>query len=76
MAKVFEVLTERDEGKEITRTSRYVTSERDSLIDVTEHFTRHCNEFEEELKSVREVLVITSHVPKGLVSDVINYEND
>lgn len=62
--KVFEVVTEhcKDESKEIVKTIQYVTSEKDTLLSVTEHFTRHCYEYEKELMGVREVLVITEHI--------------
>lgn len=62
--KVFEVVTEfcRGEDKEITKEYQYVTSERDTLISVVEYFTRHCEEYEKELKSVKEVAVIVQHI--------------
>ena len=62
--KVFEVRTERcaDEDKEIIEHISYVTSERDTLLSVTEHFTRHCEEYELALKGVREVFTIVEHI--------------
>ena len=62
--KVFEVTSEfcRGESKEITTEVQYVTSEKDSLQSVTDYFTRHCEEFEKDLKGVREVLTIAQHI--------------
>ena len=62
--KVFEVRTESctDEAKEIIETVQYVTSKADTLLSVTEHFTRHCEEYELDLKGVREVLTIVEHI--------------
>jgi len=62
--KVFEVTTEHCEGdsKEITTTRLYVTSEKDTLKSVTDYFTKHCYEYEKDLKGVREVLIIVQHV--------------
>jgi len=62
--KVFEVITEFciGDSKEITKEVQYVTSEEDTLKSVTDYFTRHCYEYEKELRSVREVLVIVQHV--------------
>jgi len=64
--KVFEVTTEHCEGdsKEITTTRQYVTSEDNTLLSVTEYFTRHCYEYEKDLIGIREVLVIVEHIPK------------
>ena len=62
--KVFEVRTERCESdsNKITESVQYVTSEKDSLLSVTEYFTKHCEEYEEDLKGVREVLAIVQHI--------------
>jgi len=62
--KVFEVTTEHCMGdsKEITTTVQYVTSEKDTLLSVTDYFTKHCEEYEKDLKGVREVLVIVEHI--------------
>ena len=53
--KIFEVIIEHCEGdsKEITTTTQYVTSEKDTLLSVTEYFTKHCLEYGKELMSVR-----------------------
>jgi len=62
--KVFEVLTEHAEidSKEIITTRQYVTSKANTLKSVVDHFTQYCFEYEKELKSVREVVVITEHI--------------
>ena len=62
--KVFEVITEHcvDDSEEITTTRQYVTSEKNTLLSVTEYFTKHCYEYEKDLMSVREVLVIVEHI--------------
>ena len=64
--KVFEVTTEHCEAdsKEITTTVQYVTSEENTIMSVVDHFTRHCYEYEKDLKGVREVLVIVQHLSK------------
>ena len=64
--KVFEVTTEHceDDSKEITTTVQYVTSEENTIMSVVDHFTRHCYEYEKDLKGVREVLVIVEHLSK------------
>lgn len=62
--KVFEVITEYSMGDdpEIITERQYVTSKEDTLKSVTDHFTRHCDEYEKTLKGVREVLTIVTHV--------------
>ena len=62
--KVFEVITEHCEGdsKEITVTAQYVTSKDNTLLSVTEYFTKECEEYEKDLKSVKEIVVITQHI--------------
>lgn len=62
--KVFEVITEHypSNSNEITTERQYVTSEDDSMKLVVDHFTRHCYEYEKELKSVREVITITQKI--------------
>lgn len=62
--KVFEVKTEHCKAgsKEIIESVQYVTSEKDTLLSVTEYFTRHCEEHEEDLKSVKEVVTIVQHI--------------
>jgi ribosomal protein S15P/S13E len=62
--KVFEVISEfcRSDSKEITTEVQYVTSEKDTLQSVTDYFTKHCEEYEKDLKGVREVLTIVQHI--------------
>ena len=62
--KVFEVIAEHtvDDNPEIIKTVQYVTSEDDTLKSVTDYFTRHCYEYEQDLKGVREVLVVVQHI--------------
>ena len=62
--RVFEVTTEHCEGNsyETLKTVQYVTSEMDTIKSVTDHFTIHCEEYEKELKGIREVLIITEHI--------------
>ena len=64
--KVFEVITEHCENDtdEIIKTVLYVTAESNSLMDVTDYFTRHCLEYEKDLIGVREVLTIVQHIKK------------
>ena len=62
--KVFEVVTEHcvDDSKEILKSASYVTSEKNTLLSVTEYFTRHCEEYEKDLIGIREVLTIVEHI--------------
>lgn len=62
--KVFEVRTEhcKKNSKKITETVKYVTSEKGTLLSVTEYFTKYCEEYGKELKGIREVLVIVQHI--------------
>ena len=62
--KLFEVICELTDGdsKEIIKEVQYVTSEKDTLKSVTDHFTDHCFQYEKELKGVREVLSIVQHI--------------
>lgn len=64
--KVFEVITEHCKGdsKEITTTRQYVTAKGDSLLSVVEHYTAHCEQYEQDLIGVREVLTIAEHIEK------------
>jgi len=64
MSKVFEVTTEHCVGdsKEITTMVQYVTCKTDSLLDVTEYFTAECEQYDKDLKGVREVLTIVQHI--------------
>jgi len=61
--KVFEVTSERCNDKdEIITTVKYVTTEENTLLSVIEYFTIHCEEYEEDLKGIREVLVVIQHL--------------
>ena len=64
--KVFEVTSEYcpSYSKEVITEVQYVTSEEDTLKSVTDYFTRHCYEFEKDLKGVREVLTIVQRIEK------------
>lgn len=58
--KVFEVITEHQD--EVNTTRMYVTSEQNTLKSVTDYFTQHCFDYEQELMGVREVLTIVQHI--------------
>jgi len=62
--KVFEVITERctEDSTEVITTVQYVTSKENTLLSVTNYFTEHCEQYEMNLKSVREVLTIVQHI--------------
>ena len=62
--KVFEVTTERcaDDSKEIITTVQYVTTEDNCLLSVVSYFTQHCEEYELDLKGVRDVLNVVQHI--------------
>lgn len=62
--KVFEVVTEYSEGdsKEVIKSAEYVTSRTNSMLNVVAYFTNHCNEYEKELISVREVLTVVQEM--------------
>lgn len=62
--KVFEVTTESypSDSNKIETSVQYVTAEDNNLKSVADHFTMHCEQYEEELKGVREVLVIVQHI--------------
>ena len=68
--EVFEVTTEHCEGdsKKITTTVQYVTCKTNSILDVTEYFTKECEEYDKQLKGVREVLTIVQHI-EPLIED-------
>jgi len=61
---VFEVTTEHCEGdsKEIITTVQYVTTQDNKIKSVTDYFTEHCEQYEKDLKGVREVLTIVNHI--------------
>ena len=62
--KVFQVITERtnDENKEVMQVSRYVTSFDNSFLTVSSCFSKYCEEFEEELIAIKEILTISQHI--------------
>jgi len=62
--KVFEVTTEYapSDSKEIITEVQYVTSDRDIIHQVTEHFKLYCKEYNVDLKGVREVLTVVQHI--------------
>jgi len=64
MSKVFEVVMDTfpKDSNDVVTQRMLVTSEDNSLLDVTEHFTVHCEQFEMELKSVSYVADIVQHI--------------
>lgn len=71
--KVFEVTIEHEESGEIKRTVQYVTQSycamgqsknkrKDSLAEVTDFFSNHCDEHGQELIGVRYVLTISQNI--------------
>ena len=64
--KVFQVITEsfKENSNELEEMIQYVTSEENTMLSVVEHFTTHCEQYEEDLKSVRDVLSIVQHIGK------------
>lgn len=62
--KVFEVTSEfcMGDSKEITTEVQYVTSDANTIQSVTDHFTEHCEQYEKDLKGVREVLTIVQNI--------------
>lgn len=62
--KVFEVSIDYcpDDSKEVIREVNYVTSKEDTLLSVTEYYTRHCHEYEKDLISVREALTVNLQI--------------
>jgi len=64
--KVFEVIIERcdEDSTEVINSTQYVTSEEDTIKSVTDYFTVYCLDLDQELKSVKEILVITQHIPE------------
>ncbi len=69
--KVFEVLTEHCEGdsKNITTSCQYVTSSENTLKSVVDHYTKHCYEYQKDLKGVKEVLTIVEHIEQPPAND-------
>lgn len=63
MPKLFEVIIEHEaEDKKIETIRRYVTQAGDSLVRVAEHFEAHCEQYEEELISVRYMCTIVQNI--------------
>jgi len=61
--KVFEVRIETyDDDDEIMELISYVISEDDTLLTVVDHFTKHCEAYDESLKGVREVLTVVERI--------------
>jgi len=62
--KVFEIITEHCEGdsKEITTTQLYVTCNTNLIEDVAKYYAVHCEQYEKDLKSVREVITIVENI--------------
>ena len=62
--KVFEVTCEycQNDSKEMITELQYVTSADDTLLSVTEFFTKKCDEFGANLIGVRELLTIVQHI--------------
>lgn len=64
--KVFQVVTERVTGKypivDTEDVIKYMTSEDDRLETVAKHAATFCDQYQQTLKSVREILVVTEHV--------------
>jgi len=63
--KVFEVIIERcdEDSTEVINSIQYVTSEEDTIKSVTDYFTMYYHDLDQELKSVKEILVIIQHIP-------------
>ena len=61
--KVFQVISERiDEEGRVVDVERYVTATDNSLKTVCDWYTRHCDEYEENLKLVREVITVCHQI--------------
>jgi len=61
--KLFEVICEYcNEDFEIVSERQFVTADDDSFQAVVNHFINHCQEYEKDLKSVKEVLTIVQHL--------------
>lgn len=62
--KIFEVITEHCEvdSDAIITTRQYVTSGKDTILSVAEHYDRHCREYEKDLMSIREVVIVTETI--------------
>ncbi len=62
--KVFEVITEYciGDSKEITRSTEYVTAKDNKIMTVVLHMDKHCEQYEKELISIRDVLTIVRNI--------------
>ena len=60
--KLFEVVIDHHTENKVETSVQYVTAEDDSMKAVVDYFTIHCEQFEESLKSVREVAAIVQHI--------------
>jgi len=62
--KVFEVTYEYsiDVSNEIITQRQFVTTEKNTLQSVVNYFTIWCEQYEKELKGVREVLTISQNI--------------
>ncbi len=62
--KVFEVTSEycKGDSKEVITEVKYVTSAENTLQSVTDYSTKHCHEYEKDLKGVREILTVVEHI--------------
>jgi len=62
--KVFEVTTEHysEDSKQISKQVQYVTTDKNTLKSVVDYFTKHCEQYEEDLIGVREIIVIVQHI--------------
>ena len=62
--KVFEVISEYSIGdsNEIIKEVQYVTSDKDTLKSVVDHFTRSTYEEDKQLIGVKEVIAIVQHI--------------
>jgi len=49
-------------GDEIIERVQYVTHKENNILAVTSHFSRLCDELEEDLKSVAEVLTVSEQL--------------
>ena len=76
--KVFEVKTQRlaKDSNNLHDTVRYVTTDDDSLLTVAKEYTEYCEQYEEDLVSVREVITICHHIdanrPVAADEDVVD----
>ena len=64
--KVFEVITEtgNKENSNLVKTIQFVTSENNSMESVVRYYTKQCENYCLNLKSVSEIIIISNHIPK------------